>query len=69
MKFGLLQLVLYGSRFQAILLKIDNKLAIEYDKQIKDYIKAIRAKRDQLYHTGILPVNAIVETTNHKPQL
>ena len=62
-------MVLYCSRFQAILIKIDNNLAIEYDKQIKDYIKAIRIKRDELYRTGILPVNAIIETTNYKPQL
>ena len=33
-------------KISIILMKIDNKLAVEYDKQIKDYIKAIRIKRD-----------------------
>ena len=39
-------MVLYCSRFQAILNKIDKNLAEEYDKHIKDYIGTIRKKRD-----------------------
>ena len=50
-------------------MKIDKKQAEEHDKNIKDYISAIRKKRDELYQVGRLPINAIVETTTYKPQL
>ena len=46
-----------------------NKLRIELDNTIKDYIGKIRKKRDTMYRMNLLPVNAIVETTTYKPQL
>lgn len=41
----------------------------ETDKQTKDYIIAIRRKRNILYEDGKLPVDAIIETTKYKPVL
>ena len=49
--------MLYCSRFQAILTKLDKRKAEEHDIQIKTYIGSIRKKRDELYDSGYLPIN------------
>ena len=48
---------------------MDKNHRTEIDRIIKDYIGHIRRKRDTMYRAGLLPINAIVETTTYKPQL
>ena len=46
-----------------------NKQRDEVDSKIKDYIAKIRYKRDYMYKDGLLPINALIETTTYKPVL
>ena len=62
-------MVLYCSKFQAALLRMESNHRVDLDRIIKDYIGQIRRKRDVMYRAGQLPINAIVETTTYKPQL
>ena len=60
-------MVLYSSKFQASLMRLENPKRLELDKTIKDFIGKIRKKRDLMYKYDLLPINAIIETTNYKP--
>ena len=62
-----MKITLYCSKFQALILRLDNKSKEEIDNIIKDYIGKVRRKRDTMYRMNILPINALVETSTYKP--